>query len=189
MTAEKAVLRREARARLRALPAAERAAAEREIARHVWSLPEVEDARHLLLFASLPEEVATGEIAREARRRGVAVAYPRCLPVSFEMSLHRVDDTTRLRAGEYGIPEPDDACPLVLPEEVDVALVPGLAWSRDGTRLGRGAGYFDRLFASPRWRGFRCGVFFAAQEWPALPADPWDAPLHAVVTEVGALRV
>jgi 5-formyltetrahydrofolate cyclo-ligase len=60
--------------------------------------------------------------------------------------------------------------------------VPGLAWDRAGRRLGRGAGYYDRLFADPAWRGFRCGLFFAAAEAPALPADPWDRPLDAVVT-------
>jgi 5-formyltetrahydrofolate cyclo-ligase len=68
-------------------------------------------------------------------------------------------------------------------EEVDAALVPGLGWDRSGGRIGRGAGYYDRLFADPEWRGFRCGLFFAAQEADVLPTDPWDAPLDAVVTE------
>jgi 5-formyltetrahydrofolate cyclo-ligase len=72
--------------------------------------------------------------------------------------------------------------------EVDVALMPGLAWDRAGNRLGRGAGYYDRLLAHPDWRAFRCGLFFATQEFPALPADPWDQPLQAVVTEREIIR-
>ncbi|HET6229979.1 MAG TPA: 5-formyltetrahydrofolate cyclo-ligase [Longimicrobiaceae bacterium] len=183
-SASKDAVRAEARARLRAIPPAERAVAEREIARRVWTVPEIAAARTLLVFASLPGEVHTDEIAAEARRRGIVVTYPRCLPETRELALHRVLSPDELRAGLYGIREPDaDACPLVATEEIDAALVPGLAWDRRGQRLGRGAGYYDRLFASPSWRGFRCGLFFAAQEVPAVPADPWDIPLGSVVTE------
>jgi 5-formyltetrahydrofolate cyclo-ligase len=66
---------------------------------------------------------------------------------------------------------------------VDAAVIPGLAWDRAGNRLGRGAGYYDRLLADPEWRGFRCGLFFAIQQVPAVPYDPWDAPMQAIVTE------
>ncbi|HEX5727257.1 MAG TPA: 5-formyltetrahydrofolate cyclo-ligase, partial [Longimicrobiaceae bacterium] len=118
-----------------------------------------------------------------AWERGVEVAYPRVLPDRRVLALHCVEGPERLRPGAYGIREPDEACRLVSPEEVDAVLVPGLAWDRAGQRLGRGAGYYDRLFADPAWRGFRCGLFFAAQEVEAIPADPWDAPLQAVVTE------
>lgn len=176
--------RREARERLRALDAAARALASGEAARRVWTVPEVAEARVLLLYAHLPGEVETDAIAREAARRGIVVTYPRCLPETREMALHRVGATEQLLPGAYGIREPDGlVCPLVSAEEVDAALVPGLAWDRAGRRLGRGAGYYDRLFALPRWRGFRCGLFFAAQEMDAVPAEAWDAAMHAVVTE------
>lgn len=180
----KAAARGEARTRVRALDLDARRAASERIASLVWTVPEVASARVLLLYAALPGEVETDAIAEEAARRGVVVTYPRCLPETREMALHRVAHSDELRPGAYGIREPDaDACPLVTTDEIDVALVPGLAWDRTGGRLGRGAGYYDRLFAVPAWRGFRCGLFFAAQELAALPADPWDVPLHAVVTE------
>jgi 5-formyltetrahydrofolate cyclo-ligase len=95
-----------------------------------------------------------------------------------------VSSLAHLRPGNYGIREPDPArCQEVGPAEIDATLVPGLAWDRRGTRLGRGAGYYDRMFARPDWRGFRCGIFFALQEMEEIPADPWDQPLQAVVTE------
>jgi 5-formyltetrahydrofolate cyclo-ligase len=185
----KGELRARARAALAALSAGERAAAEAEIARRVWTVPEIAGARTLLLFASLPAEVHTDAIAAEARRRGIVVTYPRCLPETWEMRLHAVGAVDELRTGAYGIREPDEAaCPLVGTEEIDAALVPGLAWDRAGGRLGRGAGYYDRLLASPAWRGFVCGLFFAAQEADAVPADPWDVPLDAAVTERGVWR-
>lgn len=176
-------LRRELRRRLRALTPTEREQAGAEIARRLWTLPEVADAGTLLLFASLRHEVPTDPIAEEARRRGIQAIYPRCLPATRELALHRVHAGDALRPGEFGIREPDAACPVVAVEEIDVALLPGLGWDRQGGRLGRGAGYYDRLLAAPEWRALRCGLFFAVQEVDSIPMDPWDVPLEVVVTE------
>jgi len=87
--------------------------------------------------------------------------------------------------GQHTPPQVDGAAltEIVDPAEIEAVLVPGLAWDRRGGRLGRGAGYYDRLFAHEAWRGFRCGVFFGFQEVPAVPTEPWDVPLHAVVTD------
>jgi 5-formyltetrahydrofolate cyclo-ligase len=179
----KPTLRMEARRRLAALAPEERARAEAALAERVWTLPEIGAAHTLLLFADLPQEVSTDAIAAEALRRGVTLVYPRTLPETQSMTLHRVSALTRLRIGNYGIREPDPACPQLPEGDLDAALVPGLAWDRRGGRLGRGAGYYDRLFANPAWRGFRCGIFFALQEVEEIPLDPWDLPLDAVVTE------
>ncbi|HYR08497.1 MAG TPA: 5-formyltetrahydrofolate cyclo-ligase, partial [Longimicrobium sp.] len=180
--------RAQARAFLRALPPAERAAAEAQIARRVWDVAEVAGARTLLLYASLPEEVGTDEIAAEARRRGITLVYPRCLPEG-RMTLHQADSPDVLRPGRFGIREPDaDACPIRAVGDVDAALIPGLAWDRAGHRLGRGGGYYDRLLAHPDWRGFRCGLFFAAQEFPSIPREDWDIRLDAIVTEREVVR-
>ena len=182
-------VRRELRERLRALPPDARGSAALAAEARVWTVPEVAAARVLLLYAHLPGEVPTDAIAREAMRRGATVVYPRCVTGTRTLTLHALERLEALREGAYGIREPDEtACPLVDVGAVDAALVPGLGWDRAGGRIGRGAGYYDRLFALPEWRGFRCGVFFAAQEVPALPADPWDVPLEAVVTEGGVLR-
>ncbi|HEX8672622.1 MAG TPA: 5-formyltetrahydrofolate cyclo-ligase [Longimicrobium sp.] len=182
--------RREARRRMRDLLPSQRAAAETEIARLVWTVPEVAAARTLLLYAHLPDEVSTDAIALDALTRGVHVVFPRVLPDSRALDLHTVAEPLSLRIGAYGIREPDpERCARVFVEAVDAVLVPGLAWDRRGARLGRGAGYYDRLFALPEWRGFRCGVFYGAQEFPALPTDPWDVPLQAVVTEGGVVAL
>lgn len=184
----KDALRARARDTLRALAPDVRAAAEAEIARRVWSVPQVAGARTLMLYASLPEEVATDAIADEARRRGIVLVYPRCL-ADRSMTLHAVDSPDALRPGRFGIREPDaDACAIRRMEDVDAALIPGLAWDRAGHRLGRGAGYYDRMLADPAWRGFRCGLFFAAQETPSVPHDAWDVPLHAIVTDREVVR-
>jgi 5-formyltetrahydrofolate cyclo-ligase len=180
---DKGALRREALLRLRTIAPGERERAREQIAQRVWALPEVAGARVLLLYASLPEEVPTDGIAREALRRGITVAYPRTSPGG-SMALHEVEHPGQLEVWRWGIREPNPAihpqCPI---RAVDAALIPGLGWDRGGQRLGRGGGFYDRLLAAAEWRGFRCGIFFALQERPGLPADPWDVPLDAVVTE------
>ena len=119
----------------------ERRNATAEIAARVWSLPEVESARVMLLYASLASEVGTDEIAAEAALRGKILTYPRCLRETRAMVLHRIAGLDELRrSGSFGIREPDPACPVTDLGDVDVALVPGLGWDRSGTRLGRGAG-------------------------------------------------
>jgi 5-formyltetrahydrofolate cyclo-ligase len=184
----KAEARRAARSVLRDLPESARQAAARSVERSVWGIPEIGGAHTILIYSALPGEVPTGGIADAARRRGIQVVYPRCLDAG-ELALHSVRSADQLlSAGRFGIMEPGLECPIVSVAEIDAALIPGLAWSRDGNRLGRGAGYYDRLLASPDWRGFRCGLFLAAQELPELPADSWDEPLDAVLTENGLTR-
>lgn len=185
----KDALRAHARATLHALAPDVRAGAEAEIARRTWTVPEISGARTLLIYASLPEEVATDAIADEARRRGILLVYPRCL-ADRRMTLHAVQSPDALRPGRYGIREPDaGACPIRRIEDVDAALIPGLAWDRAGHRLGRGAGYYDRMLADPAWRGFRCGLFFAAQEALTVPHDAWDVRLDAIVNDVEIVRM
>ena len=184
----KALLRAEVRARLQSLSSEARATFGLRIEQRVWSLPELAGARTLLLYASMPSEVPTDAIAAEARRRGLQVAYPRCLPDRTEMTLHSVTLHEHLRpTGSYGLREPGSDCPVVGVEDIDVAFLPGLAWDRSGHRLGRGAGYYDRLLANPAWRALRCGLFFSIQEVTRIPADPWDHHLDRVITETEVL--
>ncbi len=182
-------LRNEVRGRLNQIAMETRAAAAAHIDANVWTMPEMRSARVLLLYASLPSEVPTDGIAREAGSRGVQVVYPRCLPDRVAMTLHAVDGAEKLvSVGHLGMREPLSDCPVVELNEIDIAFLPGLAWDRAGNRLGRGAGYYDRHFAQVGDGPIRVGLFFAAQEVIGVPADPWDIPLDAIVTEVEVIR-
>ena len=184
----KAELRRMLRTRLAAMSIEEREAATGRIARAIWSLPEMDKARNVLAYASLSTEVGTDGLLAEAWRRGMRVVLPRCGPGDERMTLHRTEGAEKLSVGRYGIREPADGCETVPTGEVDLALVPGLGWDRDRWRLGRGAGYYDRLLGSPDWRGLTIGLFYAAQEVEKVPRDPWDVPLDLIVTEREVVR-
>lgn len=184
----KADLRRVARQRLASMAPSDRTTAGEAIASRLLQLPLIAGARTILLYSALPEEVPTRPISKDAWTRGVVVTYPRCLPETREMMIHRVEALSDLQIGAYGIAEPSAACPLTRLADIDVALVPGLGWDRKGGRLGRGGGYYDRLLAHPEFRGVRCGIFFSVQEMDELPMEQWDVRLDLIVTERETIR-
>ena len=124
----------------------------------------------------------------ELERSGAALALPVVheTPGRNTMVFRRWSTGDPLRANRYGIAEPT-AGPEVPLAQLELVLIPMVGWDRHGNRLGMGASYYDRALQpflradSPR----RVGVAYAGQEIDRVPADPWDVPLHAVLTEHG----
>jgi len=90
------------------------------------------------------------------------------------------------QANRYGIAEPVGTLDIRM-SEIDLMLVPLVAWDMNGGRLGMGASFYDRVFqplASLR-RPFRLGVAYQLQQVEQIPLDPWDIRLHGVLTENG----
>lgn len=88
--------------------------------------------------------------------------------------------------GRFGIPEPVDAT-TVLPPTIDVVLVPGLAFDRDGGRLGWGRGYYDRALATAP-HAARVGVCLEPGIVSHVPMEAHDLPMHWVVTPSATYR-
>lgn len=119
-----------------------------------------------------------------------------CLPIlprrGRVMRFGRMHDGTRMTPNRYGIPEPVDARPRHA-RQLDVLLMPLVGFDATGRRLGMGGGYYDATLAFMRhrrhWRKPRLvGVAYECQRVDALPHDPWDMPLDAVLTECRLYR-
>lgn len=179
----KRALRKEVAARLAALPPARRALEEELVTAAVQDAPEWRGAATVLLYRSLPGEFSTVGLANGAWRQGKRVAMPRVAGPGV-LALHEVRAWTDLRPGAFGVHEPSATLPVLEPEQVDLAVVPGVAWTRAGQRLGRGGGFYDRLI--PRLR-LAWGVGFDAQVVEAVPMEAHDARVARVWTasEVG----
>src|SRR5690606_295009 len=94
-----------------------------------------------------------------------------------------------------GLQHPRESCPVIPLDELDLLLSPGLGFDLAGGRIGHGAGFYDRFLAqvasAPGARALVCGVGFEAQLLPvgqAVPAEPHDRPLDALVTEARIVR-
>ncbi|MFI3269579.1 MAG: 5-formyltetrahydrofolate cyclo-ligase, partial [Rikenellaceae bacterium] len=93
-----------------------------------------------------------------------------------------------LRVGRFGILEPSGSTPVAA-SQIDVMIVPGVAFTRDGRRLGRGRGYYDRYLARPDFRATTMGVGFSHQLLRELPTEPHDRTLDRIVIPFAASPV
>jgi 5-formyltetrahydrofolate cyclo-ligase len=142
-------------------------------------------ARVIGVYAALGSELDPAELARRALERGVRVAYPRAR-AGERVLVFAVCPATALVRGPHGALEPPAGAPALRGDALDAVIVPAVAFSEDGLRLGRGGGHYDAtLAAMPRAR--RIGVAFDEQLVPSLPREPHDVRMDAVVTDARTL--
>lgn len=178
--ARKASLRRTVRAARDGLTVEVRAAASAAIAARVDALHAVRRARTLLLYAPFGSEADVTAVAVTARDRGATVCFPR---VTGDELIVVAAAPLTLRPGYRGIGEPDGpARPL---DEVDVAVLPGIAFDLAGGRLGQGGGHYDRLLARLPSHTVRIGAAHSCQLVPRVPRQLHDQPVDLVVTDRG----
>jgi 5-formyltetrahydrofolate cyclo-ligase len=179
VAAAKRSLRAEVRARLLALPPARRALEEELVTAAIQDSAEWRSARTVLLYRSVPPEFSTVGLANGAWRMGKRVLFPRI--AASGLTLHAVTGWTGFEAGPLAIPQPLGSV-AVPPQEVDLAVVPGMAWDAKGGRLGRGGGHYDRLLPALR---LAWGVGFDCQLVDAVPQESHDEGVERVWTASG----
>ncbi len=178
----KTALRRDFRAGRKAFVAAladgERQRLERALAEMI--APALTDMRAASSYAAMDDEIDPVWI----EGRLAPLGFPRVSGPDIEFHRARRAD---LRPGAWNIPEPAASAPLLMP---DLLLVPLLAVTLAGVRLGQGKGYYDRALARLRQQGpvIAIGLAWDCQIAPALPADPWDAPLDMIATPSRLVR-
>jgi 5-formyltetrahydrofolate cyclo-ligase len=176
--------------RLGQLTAAEKTVASAAICKQVVDRPEFQNANSVLLFAPLPGEPDIGAVFDAAFTRSHQVAIPRLAQNSDRLDLWRIPSRAQLQPGKKGLLQPDlKNCSVIDGSEIDFALVPGLAFNRQGIRLGRGGGYYDRLLLQLGPKTFRIGCFFDCQLLPDLIQEPHDQLLDWILTETQCVQV
>jgi 5-formyltetrahydrofolate cyclo-ligase len=153
---------------------------------YVWR-----EAPTVAVFASLPGEVDTGPLMQSALAEGKDLLLPRTRPAGL-LEFARVGEEAGLVRGAFGIPEPGPDSPAVELDSGILLLVPGLAFDRSGGRLGRGAGYYDRVLGGLRAAGRRpqcLGIGFGLQVVDRVPMTALDEKLDGFVTERELWRV
>jgi 5-formyltetrahydrofolate cyclo-ligase len=162
VTAQKAALRANMIKRLRELTAEDRESLSDEICERVLETEAWHSAQSILLFSPLPSEPIITPLRLDCEARKVSCAN---IPQSAraESDLH-------------------------LPDEIDLILVPGLVFTKDRHRLGRGGGFFDRLLAGRGANAFKLGISFSFQILDAIPIEGHDILMDAVVTDTISLK-
>ncbi|MFN7150538.1 MAG: 5-formyltetrahydrofolate cyclo-ligase [Microthrixaceae bacterium] len=189
-------LRRRCREARRRLGPAERTGAEAQLVDRLLALDELSGAATVAWYLPTDGEVDLRGAVDVLRARGATLWLP-VIGEARSMQFARWAPDTELVVNRYGIPEPasaDGSRPAAdtrRAEELDVVVVPCVAVDERGTRVGFGAGYYDRaLGAVPiDRRPHSIGVAFEAQVVGTLEPAPWDVPLDVVVTEARTMRV
>jgi 5-formyltetrahydrofolate cyclo-ligase len=141
-------------------------------------------AERVMLYAPMAEEVDL--LGLFGRAGGRELVLPRLSGDGKEMRAHRVERREDVVVGRWRFHEPDPAkCPEVDAGGIDLVLVPGLGFGRDGSRLGRGRGYYDRFLGGDAAGAMRCGVAFGCQVVEAVPVERHDERMGALAVAGG----
>ena len=183
-------LRRELRAKRRALPDSIRAHADRAIRAHIRTCPEFRRARRIALFMPFDGEPSLAPLVELARRQRKLLYVP--VLRGMTMTFSELQTGATLTPNFFGILEPAVGAKIDA-RHLDLVLTPLVGFDERGVRIGVGRGYYDRCFRFLRhrthWRRPKLlGVAYELQRVPALVPSSWDVPLWAVVTERGVQR-
>jgi 5-formyltetrahydrofolate cyclo-ligase len=150
------------------------------IASHLYSLPEYDSAGTILFYVSIGSEVKTHDMIAHALRQGKRVCVPVTGKEAHEITPCELGSPGALSKGAFGIPEPIDRKPVAL-SEIDLVIVPGVAFDEAGNRLGYGMGYYDKLLS--RVKAPAIALSFELQLLPSIPAESHDVRVSKIVTE------
>lgn len=160
----------------------------RAICDRFMALPEYAAARTVMFYIDVRAEVRTRHSLPAALASGKTIVVPWCNDQG-ELELFRLADMEELAVGMYKILEPkpelrglpEKQC---RPEDLDVVMVPGVAFDRRGGRMGHGKGYYDKLLQHARPDTPLVALAFECQFFPEIPVAPHDIFMDKIITEL-----
>lgn len=184
LQAEKKELRSKILASRRELKDAYRQKASQRMIDVFCALPDFKAAKKVMCYASMEDEVQIMPLVQRWLDMGVTVTLPRVISKG-QMEAVTLPDLDSLVEGEYGILTPDPAkSQVVAPEELDMIIVPGVAFNTRGERLGMGAGFYD-AFLARAVNAKRIALAYSCQLVSAVPMEEHDVRVHRIITEQG----
>lgn len=142
-----------------------------------------ENSNTIMTFISFKDEVDTHRLIKNSLKIGKRVTVPITYPETKEIKPSEILSFDELEIGFYNILTPKkDYIRLIKPEEIDLILVPGLAFDRRGYRVGYGGGYYDR-FLEKYPNITTIGICFDLQIIEELPKEDFDIPVDFIITE------
>jgi len=156
----------------------------------LFSLPEFISSHTILFYASFRSEVETSGMITESIGSGKRVLLPKVDREKKMLRLYEIKDISELSPGYMGIPEPsltDER--MMSPEDVDLVVIPGVAYDSAGNRLGYGAGYYDSLLSQTEKKLLVVAPAFEEQIADQIPAEEHDVKVDIIVTDKRIIRV
>lgn len=173
---DKKMLRREVRARLESLDVADKSVRSAAICVEVKKHLTVSNARVVALFSPLGYEIDVWPLV-ESLSGAVSVVLPR---VEGDIMNFYCYNKNSMAIGSFGINEPQNGF-AVAPYEIDAVIVPGLAFTKSGARMGRGKGYYDKYMSQSDFSALKIGVCYSEQLVPEIPLESHDVMMDVLI--------
>ncbi len=151
--------------------------------KNLTSLPEWKNAKQVLLYSSIGAELATSPLFARDITVNKKVLLPVTLNLNGEMGVGLW--SSQLPKGNFNIPEPTPIENYDI-SQIDIILIPGIAFDKSGGRLGQGKGFYDRFLAQTN--SLRMGYCFEAQLTQNIPMDPHDLFMDYIITESRCIK-
>ncbi|WP_176483694.1 MULTISPECIES: 5-formyltetrahydrofolate cyclo-ligase [Bacillus] len=179
-------LRKEMKAKLKCYTEQEHTNMSTYIQKHLFETKQWQDAKTIGITVSRFPEVRTDEIIEKAWNEGKKIAVPKCNPTSSTMDFYEIVSFHELEVVYFGLREPIvSKTKYVPPSEIDLIIVPGLIFDKEGYRIGFGGGYFDRYLQ--KFHGRKISLAFYTQVNEEVPRESFDIPVEAIITNEGVL--
>ncbi|MDD5459073.1 MAG: 5-formyltetrahydrofolate cyclo-ligase [Phycisphaerae bacterium] len=147
------------------------------------STPEFQNASTIMMFLSLPREIDTAEAILRAWQMGKTVVVPKVSWQQRHMMPVKISSLeTGLATDQVGLRNPVNGTPIPF-GEIDLVVTPGLAFDKEGNRLGRGGSYYDKFFQNKELTAHRCALAFEEQLVDKVPVTEMDQKIHSLVTD------
>jgi len=178
---EKKILRAEAKKRLESLSDQEKKAYSQKIAATLFDLPVWRNAKVIGITISRGDEVNTSPIIERAWCEGKQVCVPKCYSADKRMEFRELQSFEQLESVYFGLLEPiESLTKKVSPEEIELMIVPGVCFARNGYRIGYGGGYYDRYLQ--HFSRHTISLAYNVQMIETVPHEKHDIPVQMIIT-------
>ncbi|MDP3048617.1 MAG: 5-formyltetrahydrofolate cyclo-ligase [Thermodesulfovibrionales bacterium] len=183
-SSDKKTLRQETLLKRDAIPENIKEEKDAAIRQRIIRLPEFTDAKTIFFYASFKSEADTIEMIKISLSHGKQVILPKVDKENKKIKLYEIKDITELTKGYMGILEPSvSEGKLTGLDNIDIIIIPGAAFDVSGSRLGYGAGFYDRLLAGIKKKIPIIAPAYEEQIVDDIPSEPHDVKVDKIVTD------
>jgi len=151
---------------------------------------EFDSCKKLFIYVSFDMEINTHKIIKLALEKGKNVYVPKVISKDFGMLAVRLNNLMDLKKNRMGILEPIDKTEIIDPKDIDLAIIPGLAFDLKGNRIGYGGGYYDRFFSDKKKKlPIMIALAYESQVFPQIQEETYDIIVDKIITEKNVYNI
>lgn len=147
------------------------------------------NANVIFVFVSFKSEVDTHKIITYALKDSKTICVPKINVSEKEMEIFKIESLGELKEGYYGILEPQENCPSVNSDEIDLILMPGAAFDKQGGRIGYGGGFYDRFLKRMNKKVDKIALAYDFQIIDKVPMEEFDIKINGIVTNNQYIKI